>query len=107
MSTEFCPECHQPLSETIAGVRLPRFKARLFRFIESHPGQSSRELSLYFYGHASGDIAIRAHIFQINDALMNTAVRIRGDRFAGYSIERPHRCEHRPRENAAQRVIRI
>jgi hypothetical protein len=85
MSTEFCPECHQPISHVVAGVRLPIFKARLFHFIESHPGQSCTEPAQHF--EKGSPVTIRMHISQINDALMNTAVRVRGHPYAGYHIE--------------------
>ncbi|HTF79043.1 MAG TPA: hypothetical protein VK620_32830 [Bradyrhizobium sp.] len=45
MATEFCLKCHQPMVETVVGIRLPIFKARLFRYIQSHPGQSSIDLA--------------------------------------------------------------
>jgi hypothetical protein len=97
MATEFCPECHQPLSGlVIAGVRLPKFKARLFQYIQTHPGQSSADLAEHFYTELNSNPAasIRSHIYQINEALLNTAVRIRGDHFAGYYIERGIRGAH-------------
>jgi hypothetical protein len=45
MATEFCLKCHQPMVERVVGIRLPIFKARLFRYIQSHPGQSSIDLA--------------------------------------------------------------
>ena len=84
MSIEHCPECHQPLSETVHGVRLPAFKAGLFRYIESHPGMSGLELAVRFEKHKA---SIWSHIWQINDALMNTDIRIKGSVLGGYYIK--------------------
>ena len=91
MATEFCPHCHQPMAQSVAGVRLPIFKAELFRFIFTHPGQSSIDLAQHF-GKAS-QYTIRAHIEQINDALMNTGTRIRGHRWLGYYVEKARATE--------------
>jgi len=44
-ATECCLKCHQPIVETVVGIRLPIFKGRLFRYIQSHPGQSSIDLA--------------------------------------------------------------
>jgi hypothetical protein len=92
MATQFCPECHQPITDVVNGVRMPVFKVKLFRFIESHPGQSSGDLGKHFYpddplmrGPAQ---SIRSHIGQINDYLMDTRVRIRGGQWSGYYIDR-------------------
>jgi hypothetical protein len=90
MSTEFCPECHQPISHVVAGVRLTAFKAELFHFIESHPGQSWIELAQHF---GKGPHTVKAHIYQINDALMNTTVRIRGRQWSGYHVEKTRAAE--------------
>ena len=86
MATEFCPECHQPIKkvEIVAGVRMTIFKVGLFHYIKSHPGQSGNELAQHF-GKKS-EHTIRSHIVQINDALMNTKLRIRGDKFTGYHV---------------------
>jgi hypothetical protein len=83
MATEFCPHCHRPMSEVIHGVPLPIFKAELFRFIETHPGQSGRDLARHFEKRS-----VKAHIWQINDALMNTNIRICGGQFTGYYVEK-------------------
>lgn len=86
MATEFCPECHQPMrsQEVVCGVRLTTFKTMLFHYIERHPGRSSIEIADHFN---RGSRTIISHIGQINDALMNTSVRIRGRQFSGYHIE--------------------
>jgi hypothetical protein len=78
------------MSDVIAGVRLPIFKARLFHFIRSHPGQSSLDLGQHFEKEANN---IKVHIYQINDALMNTRFQIRGGKFAGYYIEKTRSAE--------------
>lgn len=68
---------------------MPKFKARLFRYIQTHPGQSSADLAKHFYTQLNSNpaVSIRSHIYQINEALMGTTVRIRGDQFVGYYIE--------------------
>jgi len=91
MATEFCPECHQPMAEVVAGVRLTSFKAELFRFIESHPGQSSIDLAQHF--SKTSPHTIKAHIQQINDALMNTRFRIRSTKFTGYYVDKARAAE--------------
>lgn len=90
MVTHFCPECHQPMAEVVAGVRLTALKARLFRYIETHPHQSSAEIAAHFYGRARGDpaLTVRSHIYQINDALMNTPLRIRGGQWIGFYVDK-------------------
>ena len=79
------------MAEIVAGVRLTNFKARLFHYIRTHPGQSGVEIAEHFgrSGETKGDpaVSIRAHIYQINDALMNTTVRIGGHPWAGYHVE--------------------
>ena len=90
---EFCPECRQPLppAETINGVRLTKFKAELFHYIESHPGRTSTELAQYFYPDklAMGG-TVRSHIFQINEllSLADAGVQIHGGNYVGYRIKR-------------------
>jgi len=90
MATQFCPECHQPLPqlEVVAGVRLTPLKASLLEFIKTHPGCTSIELGQRFYERKIRHPAnsIRSHIYQINDALDGTGVRIRGDQFVGYHV---------------------
>jgi hypothetical protein len=85
MGTQFCPECRQPLGDTVYGVRLPLFKAKLFRYIETHPGQSSEELSWVF---EKGSNAIRSHIYQTNELMMNTDLKIVGGKRWGYVIKK-------------------
>jgi hypothetical protein len=69
--------------EVINGVRLTTFKARLFRYIESHPGQSGTDLAVRFEKHVA---SIWSHIWQINDRFMDTEIKIRGGSGVGYYI---------------------
>lgn len=85
MSTQFCPECRQPLGDTVHGVRLPAFKAKLFRYIERHPGQMGTELAQTF---DKKPVTIQVHVYQINELMMNTDIRITGSRKMGYQIIR-------------------
>jgi len=76
-----------PSSETVAGVRLTYFKAKLLHYIEKHPGQTSVELGRRFYDNKGNPAqTIRAHIHQINEALMDTGMRIRGGQVVGYHV---------------------
>lgn len=90
---ERCPHCHQPLTNVIEGVRLPKFKARLFALIEAEPGLSCGALAGRMYSapteHAPQ--SVRSHIAQINEALAKTSVHIEGRPHSGYRIERGHR----------------
>lgn len=83
MAIQFCPECHQPMSNVVHGIRLPVFKAALFKHIEKRPDWSGQELASYF---DKSDACIRSHIWQINDLLMDTGISIRGGSKFGYSI---------------------
>jgi hypothetical protein len=83
MATEFCPECHQPLGDTVHGVRMPIFKIKLFRHIESHPGQSAEELAQTFGKNAH---AIRSHVNQINDLMLLSDRYITGGKKMGYVV---------------------
>lgn len=87
MATEFCPECHQPMTNVVDGVRLPKFKATLLDYIESHPGQSGNEIGQHF---GRGQKCIQSHIYQLNDALMNTGLRVQGGYTTGYHL---YRCD--------------
>lgn len=86
MATEFCPQCHQRLAgEIIAGVRLSNFKAELFHFIELQPGHTAPEIAQHFEKTV---VTIRAHLYQMREALMGAPVRIRGGQLTGYHIEK-------------------
>jgi biotin operon repressor len=85
MCTEYCPHCHQPLADTVYGVRLPSMKVRIFRYIESHPGQSAEEIGSYL---GKGKVNIWSHIYQINDYFMDTGIKITGGRFVGYHVKK-------------------
>jgi hypothetical protein len=85
MATTFCPHCHQPMpGKIVHGVRLPQLKTELFDYIDRHPGMSGSELAARF-----GVEKISSHIWQINDALMDTGVQIRG----GVLTRVPHHAQ--------------
>lgn len=78
-----CPHCHRPLTEVREGVLMPTLKARIFDAVAAtgDNGITARELINAVY---TGDYrapvtlaTIRAHIWQINDLLEDTRVRIR------------------------------
>jgi hypothetical protein len=85
MATEFCPECHQPMSNTAYGVRMPIGKLRLFWYIEKHPGQHAPDLASHF---ERSERCIRSHIYQINWYFDRTDIRIRGGRWTGYYVDK-------------------
>ena len=92
MSTTFCAQCHRPIPHRIvrAGVVLTALKARMFDIIDTAEGISNDDINqLMFAGKASRE-SIKAHIWQINDALYATEWRIRSiDRY--YYVTRPSR----------------
>lgn len=91
MTEGVCPHCRQPLTNLIEGVRLPKFKAQLFRHIDRHPGVSVNELAAVMYDGAERRFpvgSIRSHVSQINELLDQTSVRILGKQYQGYHVER-------------------
>ena len=81
MATTFCPACHQPIAEAREGVRLPALKAHIFDVVRRAgiDGVTIDDINAIVYGdHPASPETIRNHISQINEALAETGVRIRG-----------------------------
>lgn len=92
LMTDICPHCQQPISDLVGGVRLPRFKAKMFHHIDTHPGVSVNDLAAWMYEdlskikHPLG--SIRSHVSQTNEVLAHTGLRIHGRQYQGYNIVR-------------------
>ena len=81
MATTFCPACHQPIAEAREGVRLPAVKLRIFDVVRRAgiDGVTIEDINAIVYGdHPASPETIRNHISQINEALAETGVGIRG-----------------------------
>lgn len=85
-STTKCPHCGQRLPEMRVGIRLSLKKARIFDLIKRQPGINTRELVNRFDFKTRN--AVRVHIAQINDILVQTDYRLRGTRGYGYRLEK-------------------
>jgi hypothetical protein len=70
------------------GVRLTPLKARIFDLIRTHPGISIREINAIAFDGCKSDATIKTHVCQINDALVETDVSIKGASGWGYHIVR-------------------
>jgi hypothetical protein len=80
MPARVCEACGQPLPDRRLGVRMSPFKARLFDIVERAglDGIASDDLfSVLFADRGVTRKSMRAHIWQINDALADTGYRIR------------------------------
>ena len=87
MGTTFCPHCHQRMPKsTRVGVALTELKARIFDMIKRRDGVTKDDINIAIFDGTAKPDTIKAHIWQINDALMDTGVRIRsfGKRPDGY-----------------------
>ena len=88
-----CTECHQPLREVRLGVRLPVFKAAILDAIKmaGDIGISSQEL-IDKFERPIRVIAIKSHIWQINEILEDVGWRIepegRGDNARWHLVKR-------------------
>ena len=81
MAVTFCSACHQPIAEAREGVRLPALKAHIFDVVRRAgiDGVTIDDINAIVYGdHPASPETIRNHIRQINEALAETSVRIRG-----------------------------
>ena len=93
--TKLCFNCHQPLPELRAGVRLSPLKAHIFDAIKraDSNGITIEDINaICFDGHASA-ANVRTHVHQINDALAGTDFEIRGrapGNFGFYTIIKRH-----------------
>jgi hypothetical protein len=80
-----CPQCHRPLGSARLGVILPQLKAEIFDHIKAAGdlGISSEDLiggELYRDRRQVQPSAIKAHIFQLNELLIDSGWRITSDR---------------------------
>jgi hypothetical protein len=79
-----CPTCHQHIHHTRLGVQLTPLKCEIFDAIKraGELGVSSEELrqDLYADRRPVREVTIKAHIWQLNDALEDTGWRITSDR---------------------------
>lgn len=76
-----CPRCGQPLPILRYGVRLTPLKARIFDLIAraGPDGICAHELfNMTMRDRGVGRVAMRSHISQINNAMEETAIMIRG-----------------------------
>jgi len=93
MSTEFCPQCHQVMPHsTRIGVSLTPLKARIFDLIDKagEAGISGADINAIVFENGRSRDTIKAHIWQINEALMDSGWQIIGDRWNGYRLKRRH-----------------
>ncbi len=94
--TEACPHCGQPIPETRFGVRLSPIKLRIFDVIErgGASGIDADDLFALIYAERGGvgRTALKAHIWQLNDMLIEAeaGVFIEGTRGSGrrYTLKR-------------------
>jgi len=86
MSTIFCPTCHQPVAEVRAGVRLSPLKARIFDAIARTgiDGILTDDVNAVVFNGERNAATVKAHIWQINELLAETDVRIRS--IGGYYV---------------------
>ena len=79
-----CPECKQRITTERLGVRLPPLKAAIFDRIKTAGvlGVTSEEIiaDLYSDRRTVSATTIKAHIFQVNELLVETDWYIRSDR---------------------------
>jgi hypothetical protein len=73
-----CKTCGQPLPALAReGVYLPALKAKIFDFIDAHPGVTVQGIA--YHCGISGNAA-RQHIYQINSLLAATVTHISGNK---------------------------
>ena len=72
--TKLCSQCHQPMPEMRAGVRLSPLKARIFDAIKraNSNGITIEDINAICFDGRASAVNIRTHIHQINDALAGT-----------------------------------
>lgn len=73
-----CPCCGQPMPVERCGVRLTKLKARLFDVVAraAETGITEGALRSIVWEGTAAKSTIKAHIWQINDALSDQGVRI-------------------------------
>lgn len=80
MKPRCCNYCGQTLPETRLGVRLSPLKARIFDIVTraGPDGISSADLFNIICTEGQSRETLRAHIWQINDAISDEGYRIKG-----------------------------
>jgi hypothetical protein len=59
-------------------VWLPALKARIFDYIDQYPGVTAAGIAFHFYEDETKINRVRQNIFQINELLAATDIRISG-----------------------------
>lgn len=100
-----CPKCRQYIRTERLGIRLPPLKARIVDAIKAagDSGITSRELVYEVYRDypkSRSHLGIKAHIFQINEMLVETDWRIVADPRCGIHARWYLWRGHRRREAA-------
>ena len=81
-----CPHCHQTMPESRAGVRLSPLKAHIFDVITraGEHGVTIETINALCFDGRSTTANVRAHIYQINDAMAGTELQISGGGNTGF-----------------------
>jgi hypothetical protein len=73
-----CLKCGQPLPpKQREGVWLSAKKVEIFDFIDKHPGITAEGILYHCFAEGTNQL-VRQHIYQINELLAGTRVRISG-----------------------------
>lgn len=77
-----CPCCGQPLPEKRLGVRMTPLKACIFDLVKraGERGIFTAELQARVFTNGQSPETLKAHIWQINDAIADEGYRIKSDR---------------------------
>jgi hypothetical protein len=80
--TKYCPHCCQPLYNYRHGVRLSALKIRIFDAIarSGYEGLQIEDIMVLCFDRPTSRSNVRIHIYQINDTLIGTNLRIHGKR---------------------------
>lgn len=81
-----CPHCGRVMQHVRAGVKMTPIKARIFDLIFDRPGISRAEIAETIFKTRERTKTVAAHIWQINELLQSTDVRLRGLSFYGYRV---------------------
>lgn len=85
---EVCPHCGSVVANKRGGVPMTPLKSRIFDLIQLQPGISNRDLCKLIYESVTPQkmIAIRSHISQIREKLMNSGITVQRSKKWGYRI---------------------
>lgn len=102
-----CPCCGRKMPEMRLGVAMTSLKARVFDLVKRQPGIGTSELTEQM-GFRS-DKTTQSHVFQINDALLDSGWRIVGKTHYGYrlvnkSVDNGTGGGYRARHAASERI---